>query len=300
MTTQPHLDPNGRKEFVLIFDVTNGNPNGDPDAGNMPRIDPETMQGIVTDVALKRKLRNYVDALRGNDGRFKIYVQQGVTLNGQHERAYTALGKKTTKPTADTVNEARQWMCDNFFDVRTFGAVMSTKVNAGQVRGPVQLTFARSVDPIMGLSATITRLAVTDAKDLKEDTAKGEEEARVGGTMGRKTFTPYGLYVAHGFYVPAFAKQTGFSEEDLELLWKALVGMWDLDRSASRGLTACRGLYVFSHDSELGNAPAHKLLDRVKVERKEGVEAPRNFSDYTVTVDTEKLPAGVHFTDLSE
>ncbi|BDP43477.1 type I-C CRISPR-associated protein Cas7/Csd2 (plasmid) [Deinococcus aetherius] len=295
--TAPHLNATNRHDFVLMFDVTNGNPNGDPDAGNLPRVDPETGLGIVTDVSLKRKVRNYVDALRGGEDRYKIYVQQGAILNNQHGRAYAALGKDPKKATQGDIQAAKRWMCENFFDIRTFGAVMSTEVNAGQVRGPVQLTFARSVDPILGLDAAITRVALTkpDPKQAAED-----ETAR-SGTMGRKAYIPYGLYVAHGFYVPAFARDTGFGDEDLAVLWQALVNMWDLDRSASRGLTACRGLYVFSHSSPLGNAPAHKLLDLVKPKRKDEVTVARSFDDYQpVEVDTSRLPQGVTLTRLDE
>ncbi|MCD0160029.1 type I-C CRISPR-associated protein Cas7/Csd2 [Deinococcus sp. 6YEL10] len=300
--TEPHLNPtvlnpDVRHEFVLLFDVTNGNPNGDPDAGNMPRIDPENGHGLVTDVALKRKVRNYVDALRGQEDRFKIYVQQGAILNNQHGRAYTALGKDPKKDkTQKDISQARQWMCDNFFDVRTFGAVMSTEVNAGQVRGPVQFTFARSQDPILGLDFAITRVALTNP-DKKQDAT--DETAR-SGTMGRKAFVPYGLYMAHGFYVPTFAADTGFGAEDLKVLWQALENMWDLDRSASRGLTACRGLYVFSHDSKLGNAPAHKLLGRITLKRTNNELAPREFKDYDVQVDDANLPQGVTLTRLVE
>lgn len=300
--TEPHLtptvlNPDVRHEFVLLFDVTNGNPNGDPDAGNLPRIDPENGHGLVTDVALKRKVRNYVDALRGQEDRFKIYVQQGAILNNQHGRAYTALGKDPKKDKSQKdISEARQWMCDNFFDVRTFGAVMSTEVNAGQVRGPVQFTFARSQDPILGLDFAITRVALTNP-DKKQDAT--DETAR-SGTMGRKAFVPYGLYMAHGFYVPTFAADTGFGAEDLKVLWQALENMWDLDRSASRGLTACRGLYVFSHDSKLGNAPAHKLLGRITLKRRSEELAPREFKDYDVQVDDANLPQGVTLTRLVE
>lgn len=300
--TEPHLNPtvlnpDVRHEFVLLFDVTNGNPNGDPDAGNLPRIDPENGHGLVTDVALKRKVRNYVDALRGQEDRFKIYVQQGAILNNQHGRAYTALGKDPKKDkTQKDISEARRWMCDNFFDVRTFGAVMSTEVNAGQVRGPVQFTFARSQDPILGLDFAITRVALTNP-DKKQDAT--DETAR-SGTMGRKAFIPYGLYMAHGFYVPTFAADTGFDAEDLKVLWQALENMWDLDRSASRGLTACRGLYVFSHDSKLGNAPAHKLLGRITLKRTNNELAPREFKDYDVQVDDANLPQGVTLTRLVE
>lgn len=294
--TQPYLNAANRHEFVLLFDVTNGNPNGDPDAGNLPRVDPETGLGIVTDVALKRKIRNYVDALRGGEERYKIYVQQGAILNNQHNRAYTALSKDPKKATQNDISAARTWMCQNFFDVRTFGAVMSTEVNAGQVRGPVQLTFARSVDPILGLDAAITRVALTKP-DPKQDAS--DETAR-SGTMGRKAYIPYGLYVAHGFYVPSFGTATGFDDTDLAVLWQALENMWDLDRSASRGLTACRGLYVFSHSSPLGNAPAHKLLGRVRLTRKADVSVARAFEDYELTVDAEGLPEGITLTRMVE
>lgn len=302
--TAPHLNAANRHDFVLMFDVTNGNPNGDPDAGNLPRIDPETGLGIVTDVALKRKVRNYVDVLRGSEARYKIYVQQGTNLNRRIFEARQKTGG--SGKSKSEVDAAREWMCDNFYDVRTFGAVMSTGANAGQVRGPVQLTFARSVDPILALDAAITRMAVTEdiktAKSLQDyldwESKADEDKLR---TMGRKAYIPYGLYLAHGFYVPAFARDTGFSDEDLEVLWQALVNMWDLDRSASRGLTACRGLYVFSHSSPLGNAPAHKLLDLVKPKRKDGVTVARSFEDYgPVEVDPSRLPQGVTLTRLDE
>lgn len=294
--TQSHLSAANRQDFVLLFDVTNGNPNGDPDAGNLPRVDPETGLGIVTDVSLKRKVRNYVQALKGGEPGYDIYVKQGAILNNQHRRAYEAAGKDPKAAKQGDVLAAKRWMCEHFFDIRAFGAVMSTEVNAGQVRGPLQLTFGRSIDPILGLDAAITRVALTkpDPKQAADD-----ESAR-SGTMGRKAYIPYGLYVAHGFFVPSFAADTGFSDEDLELLWRTLVNMWDLDRSASRGLTSCRGLYVFSHDSKLGNAPAHKLLDRVQVKRKDDVGVARAFSDYTVTVDRDDLPGGVELHVLTE
>lgn len=290
-----HLKAANRHEFVLLFDVTNGNPNGDPDAGNLPRVDPETGLGIVTDVAIKRKVRNYVDALKGDEGRYKIYVQQGAILNNQHRRAYEELGKDPKKATRADIGAAKTWMCQNFYDIRAFGAVMSTEINAGQVRGPVQLTFGRSVDPILGLDAAITRVALTKPDPKQAD----DDETARSGTMGRKAYIPYGLYVAHGFVVPSFAEDTGFNDEDLALLWQALLNMWDLDRSASRGLTACRGLYVFSHESKLGNAPAHKLLERVQVARKNGAAA-RVFADYKVAVNGDGLPSGVRLTILSE
>lgn len=290
-------DVSVRHDFVLLFDVENGNPNGDPDAGNLPRIDPETGRGLVTDVALKRKVRNYVDALRGNEGRYKIYVQQGAILNDQNKRAYTDLDiKPQSKIESPGV---RKWMCENFFDVRTFGAVMSTDVNAGQVRGPVQLTMGRSVDSILGLDISITRVALTKASDKSTKSDTGEDQA-THGTMGRKAFIPYGLYVANGFIIPAFAEDTGFSDEDLALLWQALVSMWDLDRSASRGLTSCRGLYVFTHSSKLGEAPAHKLLERIKPSRRPDVQVARSFADYEVSVERDGLPTGVELHVITE
>ncbi len=290
-----------RHDFVLLFDVSDGNPNGDPDAGNLPRVDPETMQGLVTDVALKRKVRDWVDAARGDEGRFKIYVEAGEALNDKHQRAYTALDMKSTgaKQARGDVDRAREWMCQNFYDVRMFGAVMTTGVNAGQVRGPVQLTFARSIDPIVPLDLSITRVAVTDPADMK--VVVSESGTGTGGKqteMGRKTIVPYGLYRGYGFVNPHFAARTGATDEDLALFWQALLNMWDLDRSAARGRMACRGLFVFSHDSALGNAPAQRLFDRVTVERRPGVEAPRRFEDYAVAVQGDDLPAGVALTRL--
>ena len=298
-----HLEASVRHDFVLFFDVLDGNPNGDPDAGNLPRVDPETGQGLVTDVALKRKVRNYVDELKGSDERFKIYIQQGAILNNQHTRAYTALDiKSKSKEESPGV---RKWMCENFFDIRAFGAVMSTEVNCGQVRGPVQLTFARSIDRILPLDAAITRVALTKAdekntvqNDNNEDGTDGGVRAK-SGTIGRKAFIPYGLYRAHGYYVPSYAKDTGFNNDDLETLWNSLQNMWDLDRSASRGTTACRGLYVFSHDSSLGNSPSHKLFGRININPLEDKVA-RKFEDYTLTIDEQNLPAGVTLTKLLE
>lgn len=358
VAAKPHCDPSKRHDFVLVFDVADGNPNGDPDAGNLPRTDPETLQGLVTDVALKRKVRNFV-AMAGEDfddsARLKIFVEHHGVLNDQIRRAYVAQGMDAGKrvetevadeavvanlresvgeiPTAfsftdvpddsdekpkvaysgeysdtefkatmdelsdalsakakklftdlkkssgkpdknrDNVEKARTWMCANFYDVRMFGAVMSTGLNAGQVRGPMQLTFSRSVDPVVPQDLAVTRVAVTDEKD--------REKLQ---TIGRKTLIPYGLYIGHGFFSPHLAKQTGVAAEDLELFWDALVYMWDFDRSASRGMMAPRGLYVFTHENKLGNAPAHKLFEKVKASLNEEDKAPRKFEDYEVEV----------------
>lgn len=300
-----------RHDFVLLFDVQDGNPNGDPDAGNLPRVDPETMQGITTDVSLKRKVRDWVDARQRSDGvdtsdtssgRYKIYVQNsGVALNTKHARAYTELGIKSTgsKQKREDVDVARAWMCENFFDVRMFGAVMSTGVNCGQVRGPVQITFARSIDPIIQLDLSITRVAVTKPEDAVAITSEGDDEKTSGKQteMGRKAVVPYGLYRAHGFFTPHFAEQTGVTAEDLDLFWQALVNMWDLDHSSSRGMMACRGLYVFSHEHSLGNAPSHLLFERVSVPPS-SASAPRAYTDYRVSVDGDNLPAGVTLTRI--
>lgn len=282
-----------RCEFVLLFDVQDGNPNGDPDAGNLPRVDPETGEGLVTDVCLKRKVRNYVGLRHGETPPFEIYVKERAVLNLQHERAYVAKGiplaedGKGKRKGGDRSGEARDWMCENFFDVRTFGAVMSTGVNAGQVRGPVQITFARSVGPVVSLEHSITRMAVTSE-------AEAEKQQGDNRTMGRKHTVPYGLYRAHGFVSAHLAQQTGFGGDDLELLWESLTGMWDHDRSASRGEMATRGLYVFRHDTALGRAPAHTLLDRVRVGRAgEGTAPARRFTDFRVEVDETGLPEGV-------
>jgi CRISPR-associated protein Csd2 len=303
MDNAMYTDVNRRHDFVLLFDVTDGNPNGDPDAGNLPRVDPETMQGLVTDVAIKRKVRDWVDVARGDEGRYKIYIQSGgPALNAIHKRAYEAKGLKSTgaKQNKDDVDTARAWMCENFYDIRTFGAVMTTGVNCGQVRGPLQLTFARSHDPIIPLDLSITRVAVTREEDANIVVSEESGEGSTGKTteMGRKAIVPYGLYRAHGFFNPHYAQSTGVTAEDLDLFWQAVQGMWDLDHSASRGLMSCRGLYVFSHESHLGNAPAHALFERVTIDRKDGVVAPRVFKDYTVTLNTADLPAGVALTAL--
>jgi CRISPR-associated protein Csd2 len=283
-----------RYDFVLLFDVKDGNPNGDPDAGNLPRIDAETGNGLVTDVALKRKVRNYVGMTRGEQPPHEIYVKEKAVLNRAHERAYVAIGAeealkgddKKRKGSGDTVDKARQWMCANFFDIRAFGAVMSLGVNCGQVRGPIQLTFARSIDPVVAQEHSITRMAVATEKEAQAQ--EGDNR-----TMGRKHTVPYGLYRAHGFVSAFLAKQTGFSDDDLELFFTALEQMFEHDRSAARGEMAARGLYVFKHDSELGNAHAHALFDLVRIKRKDGVEVPRHFSDYEVSVEEASVPAGV-------
>ncbi len=297
MTDAIHTDVNRRHDFVLLFDVTYGNPNGDPDAGNLPRVDPETMHGLVTDVCLKRKVRNYVDATRGEQTRYKIFVENRGYLVDHKKRAYEAVGAK--KGDDSKLDEAQAWMCNNYFDVRTFGAVLVGKkgegYNCGQVRGPVQLTFARSIDPVVPLDLSITRVALENRGD-QPDTGD-EEEARTG-TMGRKTLVPYGLYRGHGFFSPFFAKKTGLQSEDLAVFWEALQKMWDLDRSASRGLMACRGLYVFTHATEVGDAAAHSLFDRVAVRRRVSAQAPRAFDNYEVTMDEANLPEGVTLTRL--
>lgn len=285
-----------RYEFVVLFDVENGNPNGDPDAGNMPRIDPETGYGIVTDVCLKRKIRNYVETVKEDETGYRIYVKDGVPLNRSDAEAcaYVGVGsddkalKAAKKKDADLDRKLRDFMCSNFFDIRTFGAVMTTFVkgalNCGQVRGPVQLGFARSVDPILPQEVTITRVAITTEADAeKKDTE-----------MGRKYIVPYGLYRVEGYVSANLArKTTGFSEEDLSLLWQAILNMFEHDHAAARGKMAVRELIIFKHDSELGNAPAYRLFDLVKAEKKEGVVAPRAYRDYVITVAEEQLPDGV-------
>ena len=283
-----------RYDFALLFDVINGNPNGDPDAGNSPRIDPETGNGLVTDVCLKRKIRNFVCLAKAATPGYDIYVKEKAVLNRQHQRAYDALGLKADAKGASKagqIDSARAWMCQTFFDIRMFGAVMSTDINCGQVRGPVQLAFARSVDPIAPLEQSITRMAVTTDK---------EAEKQEGGnrTMGRKEIVPYGLYVAHGFVSPHLAADTGFSQEDLDLLWQALQMMFESDRSAARGEMASRKLVVFEHESALGNAPAHRLFERIKIKRKDTSSPPRAFSDYDVTVDKENQQAGITIREM--
>lgn len=311
-------DIGGRREFVLFFDVERGNPNGDPDAGNMPRMDPETGHGLVTDVCLKRKVRNYVDMARGEEPGFRIYVTEGAVLNDKHREGFAAVRPddpkvakdKKLNPTSDV--EARavtKFMCDNFFDVRTFGAVMSTGINAGQVRGPVQVAFARSVEPVLPLEISITRMAATNEAEL--DARKAPEDQKRGDlrTMGRKHIIPYGLYRAEIFVSAHLAKKTGFGPGDLALLTEALAGMFEHDRSAARGKMATRALIEFRHDTALGRAPAHTLFDRVTVKRmvdgeardidkRLGNAAPaRAFTDYRIDIDRDGLPEGVAVID---
>lgn len=271
-----------RIDFVYIFDVQDGNPNGDPDAGNLPRVDAETGMGLVTDVCLKRKVRNYVQVAKNCADGYDIFIKEKAVLNKSIDAAHE---EESVKNATDKTTAARDVMCKKFFDIRTFGAVMSTGKNAGQVRGPIQFTFARSVDPIAAMEHSITRMAVATEKEA-------EKQGGDNRTMGRKATVPYGLYVCHGFISANLAQQTGFSDEDLALFWDALKNMFDVDRSAARGMMSAQKLIVFKHDSVLGNAPANKLFDRVKVEKKCDV-TPRKFSDYEVSIDTEALPAGV-------
>ncbi|MFH1130232.1 MAG: type I-C CRISPR-associated protein Cas7/Csd2 [Pseudomonadota bacterium] len=287
-----------RCDFVLVFVVTDGNPNGDPDAGNLPRVDAESGHGLVTDVCIKRKVRNYVQIKGEEKAPNLIFVKEKSILNETIETAYEALkidlqnapvdttdGKKRNKPgtgQGGEVDKAKMFLCQNFFDIRTFGAVLSTGANAGQVRGPVQFTFARSVDPIVALEHCITRMAVTTVADA-------ERQSGDNRTMGRKFTVPYGLYRSHGFVSAALANQTGFSETDLSLLWEALSKMFEHDRSAARGMMTTRGLYIFKHDSKMGNAPTHELFERISVERKDQTKAARSFADYQVRINDQNL-----------
>lgn len=276
-----------RIDFVYMFDVQDGNPNGDPDAGNLPRVDAETGMGLVTDVCLKRKVRNYVQVAKNLEDGYDIFIKEKSVLNTLIDKAYDDVEVKNAK---DKTEAARRFMCKNYFDIRTFGAVMSTGKNAGQVRGPIQLTFARSVDPVETSEHSITRMAVATEK---------EADKQEGGnrTMGRKATVPYGLYVCHGFISANLAQQTGFSEDDLALFWEALKNMFDTDRSAARGLMSAQKLIVFKHDSMLGNAPANKLFDLVTV-TKTCDGAPRSFKDYSVTIDKDNVPSGVTVEEL--
>jgi CRISPR-associated protein Csd2 len=283
---------NNRYDFVYYFDVSMGNPNGDPDAGNLPRIDPETGFGLVTDVCLKRKIRNYVDIVKGNKSPYRIYIQERAILNDLHMEAHEAVHAKDSdesktkrKGTAEEVQNAREWMCENYFDVRAFGAVMTLEWNCGQVRGPVQLTFARSCEPITTLETTITRMAVATQREAEKQ--QGDNR-----TMGRKNVVPYGLYRAEGFVSAKLAEKTGFSQEDLDLVWAALREMFEHDRSAARGMMAPRKLVVFKHDNALGSAHAHDLFNLVNHERVNSGPA-RSFADWRLNFDSAACPPGV-------
>ena len=280
-----------RFDFVYIFDVQDGNPNGDPDAGNLPRIDAETGMGLVTDVCLKRKVRNYVQMAKECKDGFDIFIKEKAVLNNLIDSSYDDDSVKSKERQEDKTEAARKVMCSRYYDVRTFGAVMSTGKNAGQVRGPIQLTFARSVDPINSSEHSITRMAVTTEKEA-------EKQSGDNRTMGRKSTVPYGLYVCHGFVSANLAAQTGFSEDDLVLFWEALKNMFDVDRSAARGLMSAQKLIVFKHDSALGNASANQLFDLVHVEKKADVDVPRKFGDYVVSIEKEKIPSGVSLEEL--
>ena len=278
---------NNRFDFVYMFDVQDGNPNGDPDAGNLPRVDAETGMGLVTDVCLKRKVRNYVQVAKELSEGYDIFIKEKAVLNNEIDKAHDDSEVKNAK---DKTSAARRFMCKNYYDIRTFGAVMSTGKNAGQVRGPIQLTFARSVDAVATAEHSITRMAVATEKEAEKQNGDNR-------TMGRKATVPYGLYVCHGFISANLAKQTGFSEGDLQLFWEALKNMFDMDRSAARGLMSAQKLIVFKHESVLGNAPANKLFDLVKIEKTTD-SAPRSFKDYTVTIDKDSIPTGVTVEEL--
>ena len=280
-----------RYDFLLLFDVTDGNPNGDPDAGNLPRIDPETGMGLVTDVCLKRKVRNYVLLKENGKRPYDIFIKEKAVLTRLISEATHQEEIESLKD-AEKTESARKWMCNNYYDIRAFGAVMSLKdANAGQVRGPIQLTFARSIDPIFPQEHSITRMAVASEKEAQEQ--KGDNR-----TMGRKSTVPYGLYLCRGFISPAFANQTGFNEEDLELFWEAWINMFEHDRSASRGMMCARKLIIFKHNTELGNAPAYKLFDLVSIKAKNQVNAIRSFEDYEISIKKDSLPESVELIEM--
>jgi CRISPR-associated protein Csd2 len=301
-----------RYDFVFLFDVTDGNPNGDPDAGNLPRLDPQTLQGFVTDVCTKRKIRNAAAALAGEKPGYELYFQtqdavyEKRILNRLHQQAHDALKKdgkldegdgKSQQSKADNTAKARAWMCEHFFDIRTFGAVMTTGVNCGQVRGPVQITFARSIDPIIPMEISITRKSVTTDEEAEK---QAKADGSITGTMGRKSTLPYALYKGHGFVNPLLAKDTGFTYGDLRVFFDAMIRMFDFDRSASRGLMALRKVVVFEHDSTLGAAPAHLLFDRVQISPLGAERAPRQYGDYQVKLNREALPSGITVYELPE
>jgi CRISPR-associated protein Csd2 len=288
---------NNRYEFVYFFDVENGNPNGDPDAGNLPRVDPETNYGIVTDVCLKRKVRNYVEIVKEGASPYEIYIREKAVLIQAHKRAHVAIGASEStggkrKGTAEEVEKARKWMCTNFYDVRTFGAVMALEVNCGQVRGPVQVNFGRSVEPVIPREISITRMAV--ATEREAESQQGDNR-----TMGKKNIIPYGLYRTEGYVSAHLAAQTGFADDDLELLWEALINMFEHDHAAARGKMSARKLFVFKHSTRLGNAPAHKLFETIEVRRINGDTGPaRAFSDYEIVVHKDNLPESVNVSEM--
>jgi CRISPR-associated protein Csd2 len=310
-----------RYDFVILFDVSNGNPNGDPGAGNLPRLDPETSHGLVSDVSLKRKIRNYVEMARGGESGWRIYVQEGAILNERHREAYMAVrngepkteSEKKLNPRSDSeMEELRDWMCANFFDVRTFGAVMSTGINCGQVRGPVQLSFGHSLEPIVPVEVTFTRMAATNAREKDARQHTDDEDQRIENrTIGRKYIVPYGLYRAHGFISANLAERTGFSQADLNLLFEALQNMFEHDRSAARGEMATRKLIAFKHDSALGNAHAQDLFERIKIRRRVHGEShelgditidnhppARRFADYDISIDRDGLPSAIEMIEI--
>ena len=276
---------NNRYDFVLLFDVTDGNPNGDPDAGNLPRVDAETGKGLVTDVCLKRKIRNYIQLSKGKESGYDIFIKEKAILNSMIDEAHEQDEVKS-KEKGDKTEAARKWMCHKYIDVRTFGAVMSTGANAGQVRGPVQLTFGRSIDPVVASEHSITRMAVATEKEA-------EKQSGDNRTMGRKFTIPYGLYKAHGFISPHLADQTGFGEEDLKIFWESVINMFEHDHSAARGMMNVRELIVFKHSTALGNAPSHKLFEVIRIENLDQTKPPREYSDYSVSVEESAIPAGV-------
>ncbi|MBE9058879.1 type I-C CRISPR-associated protein Cas7/Csd2 [Sphaerospermopsis sp. LEGE 08334] len=291
-----HLDPTKKHDAILLFDCLDGNPNGDPDAGNQPRIDPQTNQGLVTDACLKRKVRNYVEMLGKDETtpeRYKIFVEEGSVLNEKISRAYDAVGLPQKEGTPEQQLQVAKWMQQNFYDLRMFGAVLSTGLKAGQVWGPVQISFSRSIDPVFPQSVSITRCAATEEKEKKDGVKKDNK------TMGRKEVLPYGLYRSYVFYNPHLAEKSGcVNERDLDLFWQALIKAWEFDRSSARGFMACRGLYVFTHASKYGNAPVHQLFDKLQIKIKSTVDVPRSFADYQVDLD-EVLPDGVTLTKLA-
>ncbi|NLJ44028.1 MAG: type I-C CRISPR-associated protein Cas7/Csd2 [Bacteroidales bacterium] len=281
-----------RYDFALLFDVTDGNPNGDPDAGNLPRVDAETGMGLVTDVCLKRKVRNFIQIIKGCEKPYDIFIKEKAILNHLIDESHEQEEVKNKEKTGDKTDAARKWMCSKYFDIRTFGAVLSTGKNAGQVRGPVQFTFGRSIDPVVALEHSITRMAVATE-------AEAEKQGGDNRTMGRKFTVPYGLYFSKGFVSPYLAAQTGFNEDDLSLFWEALINMFDQDHSAARGMMSTRKLIVFKHSTALGNAPAYKLFDSVKVEKKDKTKPARAYEDYSVTIDMAHIPQGVEVIEMS-